>query len=76
MATKQLFLLFLFDLCDRLTHIWQMLKNNTYIRLEVLYFSVEWVSEMPGGHYGDVYGKKDPNHQEQLWVFHNLQKGC
>ena len=45
---------------------------NTYIGFEVLYFSVERVCEVPGGHDRDVDGQQDAHHQEQLGVFHYL----
>ena len=69
-------LLFLFDVCDQLTYVGQCKRQRwtTYIGLQVLYFSVEWICKVPGGHDGDVNGEEDPNHQEQLGIFHNLQE--
>ena len=46
---------------------------NAHIRLELLYFPVERVREVPGGHDGDVDGQQDSDNQEQLGVFHHLQ---
>ena len=46
---------------------------NAHIGLELLYFPIERVCQVPGSHDGDVNGQQDSNNQEQLGVFHHLE---
>ena len=41
---------------------------------ELLHVTVEGISEMPCGHYSDVYCQQDAHNQEQLGILHNLQQ--